>query len=170
VNRRHSAVLAAALAVITLSSCATFNRNDVAARVDGVSLSNAQLSEIVRSDLYATVLQSGIVNGVANGDAMRNLLDGWLKLQLLEESGAFKTVNRATVGAGLAQSNGASWTSAPQSLRDLLVLNEAASQLRTSGALNTDVALQKLSTAQIYVDPRYGRWDPATASVVPLTS
>lgn len=169
-NRRRSAVLAAALALITLSSCATFNRNDVAATVDGVSITNKQLSEIVRSDLYATVLQTGIVNGVANGGAVRNLLDGWLKLQLLEESGAFKTVNRATVSAGLAQSNGASWTSAPAALRDLLVLNEAASQLRTSGALNTDVALQKLSTAQIYVDPRYGTWDPATASVVPLNS
>lgn len=163
-------MLALASCLSLLSSCATFDQNDVAARLNDDSLSTTQLTDIVRSDLYASVLQSGIVNGLVNGDAARSLLTGWLKLHQLEASGVFKDVDRAAVGATLQQSNAETWAAAPEELRDLLVMNEAAAQLATSGALNVATALQPLATAEVYIDPRYGRWDAASSSVVPLSS
>jgi hypothetical protein len=173
VNRRPWglwAVLAGVCALLALSSCSTFNHNEVAAQINGDSLSNAELSQMVRSDLYATVLQSGVVGGLTNGDAARALLDGWLKLQLLEQSGAFKDVDRKAVANGLEQTNGDAWTAAPVVLQDLLVRNAAATQLSTAGTLDTATALKNLATAEVFIDPRYGRWDSASSSVVALNS
>ena len=124
---------------------------------------------MVRSDLYATVLQSGVVGGVANGDAARNVLNGWLKLQLLDQTGVFKDVDRKALANTLEQSNGNAWTTAPVALRDLLVLNEAAKQLSTGGTLDTATALKDLPTADVFVDSRYGRWDSASGLVVPFS-
>ncbi len=169
-NRRLAAVLATTCTLLTLSSCASFNQNEIAARINDDSLSNSELSTMVRSDLFANVLQSEIVGGVANGDATRNLLDGWLKLHLLEQSGVFKDVDRKAVANGLEQSSGEVWTAAPVGLRDLLVLNEAARQLSAGGTLDTATALRDLPTANVFVDPRYGRWDPTSGSVVALSS
>ncbi len=125
---------------------------------------------MVSSELFENVLQSPVVNGLADGDATRNVINGWLKLQLLEQSGVFEDVDRNGVAAQLEQSNGEIWTDAPIVLRDLLVLNEAARQLTASGSLDAPTSLQDLTTAEIFVDPRYGRWDSVSSSVVPLSS
>lgn len=169
-HRRALLFVSGLLAVGLLSSCATFKQNNVAVRLNGDSLTTDHLSDMARSQLYATVLQSGVVGGVANGDAERNVLTAWLKLQLLEQTGVFDSVDRAAVTATLEQTNGASWTAAPAELRDLLVLNEAARQLATAGTLDPPTALAGLATADVFVDARYGRWDPTTISVVPLVS
>jgi hypothetical protein len=159
-----------ATCLLSASSCATFKQNDVAVRLNGHSLTTKHLSDMARSDLYATYLQSGIVDGLANGDAARNVLTAWLKLELLDQAGVFAGVDRSAVSATLEQANGASWAAAPVELRDLLILNEEARQLTTNGTLDPPTALARLATADVYVDARYGRWDPATISVVPLQS
>ena len=125
---------------------------------------------MVSSDLFADVLQSPVVDGLASGDATRNVINGWLKLQFLEQSGVFKDVDRTGVASELEQSKGAIWGDAPSVLRDLLVLNEAAGQLSASGAFDAPTALQPLTTAEVFIDPRYGRWDSVSSSVVPLSS
>lgn len=158
------------LSVVALSSCATFDRNDVAVSVDGDSLSSRHLSDMVRSDLYATVLQSSVQNGVADADAMRVMLNAWIKLHVLERAGIFKDVDRNAVGAGLAKTHGEEWTSAPQSLRDIMVLNEAAGQLSSAGSSDAQAALGNLAAVDVYVDPRYGTWDAASGLVIPLAS
>jgi hypothetical protein len=138
--------------------------------MNGDSLTNSELSAMVSSDLFAAVLQSPVVNGLVSGDATRNVIDGWLKLQLLDQSGVFNDVDRNGVAAELEQSNGAIWGDAPAVLRDLLVLNEAARQLSASGSFDAPTALQALTTAEVFIDPRYGRWDSVNSSVVPLSS
>ena len=109
-NRRRWAVVATACALLTFSfavtSCSGSNQNEIAASVNGDSLSNSELSAMVSSDLFANVLQSPVVNGLADGDATRNVINGWLKLQLLAQSGVFEDVDRNGVAAELEQSNG----------------------------------------------------------------
>lgn len=171
--RRRAALLlivSGLTAASLLSSCTTFKQNNVAVRLNGDSLTTDHLSDMARSDLWATYLQSGIVNGMASGDAARNVLTAWLKLQLLEQSGVFDGVDRLAVSATLEQTNGSTWAAAPAEMRDLLVRNEAARQLTTNGQLDPARALAPLATADVFVDARYGRWDPASFSVVPLDS
>jgi hypothetical protein len=157
-------------ASFALSSCSGSNQNAVAASVNGDSLSNSELSAMVSSDLFADVLQSPVVDGLASGEAIRTVINGWLKLQLLEQSGVFKDVDRNGVASELEQSKGAIWGDAPAVLRDLLVLNEAARQLSASGSLDAPTTLKALTTAEVFIDPRYGRWDSVNSSVVPLSS
>jgi hypothetical protein len=45
----------------------------------------------------------------------------------------------------------------------------ARANVAAAGASDEQVAVS-LANANIYVDPRYGRWDPTTLSVVPLGS
>lgn len=163
-------VISGLLAVGLLSSCSTFKQNNVAVRLNGDSLTTDHLSDMARSQLYATVLQSAIVGGVADGDAARNVLTAWLKLHMLEQTHVFDGVDRAAITTALQQTDGAAWSAAPADMRDLLLLNEAARQLTTSGELDPPTALVGLAKANVYVDARYGRWDPTTISVVPLDS
>jgi len=157
-------------ACLLLSSCATFKQNNVAVRLNGDTLTTDHLSDMARSDLYAKYLQSGIVGGVASGNTTRDVITVWLKLQVLEQSGVFDNVDRGALSATLQQSNTDIWDAAPSEMRDLLVRNAAASQLANNGQLDGPTALAPLATADVFVDARYGRWDPATLSVVPLES
>lgn len=263
-NRRRSAVLATALALITLSSCATFNRNDVAAKVGDRSLSPAAAQA-----LGATGDQS------ASGDQLRQQLTKWIRVTVLEASAgtaasaspltaadldirlgqAINTIagdkaktlyesgltgspvvclaaipvpsaddankvltalasgtsfadaaSQFSTDANLAQTGGivkgqdgnecidpstvnpvvaAALTGAPVGqpvaanldtfsavllLRPYDELQPESQSLIASASIPQDQLDAILNKAKIYVDPRYGRWDPDSDSVVPLSS
>jgi hypothetical protein len=75
VNRRRSAVLVAACALIALSSCATFNRNDDAAKVGDRSLT-AKAAEAL----------AAAGGQPASGDQLRAQLTKWIRVTVLEAS------------------------------------------------------------------------------------
>jgi hypothetical protein len=264
VNRRLLAVLAG-LAAVTLSSCATFNRNDVAAQVGDTTLSATSVKDLVDP-----------ASPAISGDATRTLLTKWITLTALEkslqpdtspsslsaadldtrlqrisatiggekikteyDSGAASspavclaaipvtTIDDATpvlaelssgasfadaarkfsIDEGLAQSGGvltrqdggecfprsevpaefltpitdvpAGTPVAAQigNIAAVLMLRpfdellpESQSLLAGSSQVAPDTLQTIVGDIKIYVDPRYGRWDPATASVVPLSS
>jgi hypothetical protein len=80
VNRRRSASRATACALtslsalVTLSSCATFNRNDVAAKVGDRSLSAEAAQRLAAAGTTAT------------GDQLREELTKWIRVSVLEAS------------------------------------------------------------------------------------
>ncbi len=77
VNRRRSAqtVIAALLSLLTLSSCATFNRNDVAAKVGDRSLSSKTVESLASTG-----------GAAATGDQLREQLTKWIRVTVLEAS------------------------------------------------------------------------------------
>jgi hypothetical protein len=82
VNRRRSplvtagaATLAGALALSTLSSCATFNRNDVAAKVGDRELSQQEVQE----------LAGGTEADPATANALRDELTKWIRVAVIED-------------------------------------------------------------------------------------
>ena len=232
-NRRASAVLATLLAVSALSSCATFNRNDVAVKVDDRSLSPRDAEDLVGPGVEP-----------ASGDQLRGTLTAWILVQLLGEqarteyqsglsssplaclaaiplaspddadevlaalssgtsfadaaaqfssdpalaqSGGVVSVNggECLETASLAPAVSDPLASVPvgQPVRADLDSFSAVLQLRpfddlqlqsqsavASALLDEDQLATVLDAAQIYVDPRYGRWDQPSHSVVPLSS
>ena len=228
-------LLVTAIGVLGLSSCATFNRNDVAARVGNDSLSSSAARALVTPDDQHT-----------SGDLLRQQLTAWIKLDVLDEQ-----QSKAQYAKGLAGSPSVCLAAIPvasfdgttevmSALQSGMSFADAARQfsgntaLASSGgvvlapdgtecmapdglapavatALQTTpvgqpvaadldtfaavlllrpyddlsfesravVAAASVSEAQlavtlagadIYVDPRYGRWNPETLSVVPLSS
>lgn len=238
-NRRRSAVsatlLVTAVGVLGLSSCATFNRNDVAARVGGHTLTASAARALVTPDDQHTI-----------GDLLRQELTAWIKLDVIDESQAkaqyetglagspsvcLAAIPVATIDAtdaimtalqsGMAFADAARQFSANTALASsggvvlapdgtecmppaglapavadalkttpvgqpvaaeldsfsaVLLLRpytelSAASRASVAAASVSELQLASaLAGANIYVDPRYGRWSAETLSVVPLSS
>jgi hypothetical protein len=256
VNRRRSAVLAAALAAITLSSCATFNRNAVAAKVGDRSLSAVsaeglvaatdqaptgdQLRQQLTNWIRVSVLESSTgtaapagpptadgltartkqVVGAIDGGRGKDLYDSGFKgspficlaaIPVLNLDDANKVLAALTSGTSLADAAKQFSTDPTLAQNGGVVTDENGNECLTASTVNTVIteALAKLpvglpaavdlgtltavvairpfntlkpesqrlvaaqaivATASVYVDPRYGRWDPSSASVVPLNS
>jgi hypothetical protein len=75
VIRRRLAVLIFALASIALSACATFDQNDVAAKIGDRSLSAEAVQALATTGDTA-----------ATGDELRDQLTKWIRVTVLEES------------------------------------------------------------------------------------
>jgi hypothetical protein len=76
VNRRRCAALVAACtAAIVLQSCATFDRNNVAAQVDDLSLTAKAAEKLAAND-----------DNAATGDRLRLELTKWIRVTVLESS------------------------------------------------------------------------------------
>ena len=255
-NRRRSAVLAAALAAITMSSCATFNRNDAAAKVGDRSLSAAAAEGLVAATDQAP-----------SGDQIRQQLTNWIRVSVLENSSgtaapagpptadgltartqkvvgtidgakgkdlydtgfsgspyiclaaipvtngddAKKVLAAITAGTSFADAAKQFSTDTTLAQNGGVVLDQNGAECLSSSTVNSTivevlgklpvglpaaddlgtltavVAIRPFNTlkpesqqlvaaqaivakASVYVDPRYGRWDPVSASVVPLSS
>ena len=85
---RRSAVVAAAASLLALSSCATFNRNDVAARVGSHSLSSAGARALITPDDQHTT-----------GDLLRAQMTAWIKLDVVDEQKAKAQYDKGLAGS-----------------------------------------------------------------------
>lgn len=167
-RRPHVALAVAAVAVVSLSGCATFTRNDAAARVDDVTLSRDALGAMLDSDLAGQLLGVQARGGLADGNAARSLVAAWILLTAIDQAGLAEGADLAGVEAALAGQFGDLWLAAPQEMRDLAVLNGAVSTLVNEGRLDQDAAVDALNGADVYLDSRYGVWRPDTISIAPL--
>lgn len=165
---RRALALVTLVASVAFAGCATFDRNDTAAKVDGVTLSRGTLGAMVESDLAGQLLGEQVRGGLADGNATRSLLAAWILLTAVDRAGLAPQADRAGVETELASRFGELWTAAPQEMRDLAVLNGTVSNLVNAGTLDQDAAVAALNAADVYVDPRYGVWRPDTISVAPL--
>jgi hypothetical protein len=86
VNRRLSAVTVAACALITLTSCATFDQNEVAARIDDQRLTPKDAEALAATGDTA-----------ATGDELRAQITKWIRVTVLETStGAVESASPPT--------------------------------------------------------------------------
>jgi hypothetical protein len=94
VNRRRSACTVASLLILvalpTLSSCATFNRNDVAAKVGDRSLSSTAVETLAATGDTA-----------ATGDQLREQLTKWIRVTVLEDANGTAAPTAPTTSSDL---------------------------------------------------------------------
>lgn len=228
-------LLSVAVGALGLSSCATFNRNDVAVRVGNDTLSTSAARALVTPDAEHT-----------SGDLMRQQLTAWIRLDVVDEQQAQAAYAKGIAGSpsiclgAIPVATFAETTDVMTALQSGMSFADAARQysgnpaLASSGgvvlapdgtecmapaglapavsaALQTATVGQPIAAdldtfaavllirpyaelsfesrsavaaasvseeqlavtlagADIYVDPRYGRWSPETLSVVPLSS
>lgn len=74
-NRRRSTILVVACGLTVLPSCATFDRNDAAAKVGDLSLSAKAAQKLAAAD-----------NNTATGDRLRLELTKWIRVTVFEAS------------------------------------------------------------------------------------
>jgi len=168
VIRRLALAAGTVLLVVTLGACSTVTRNDAAAEVGDTELARDDFHAMLDSDLTGQLLGSSARGGLVEGDTARGLLGAWILLTAIEQDGLLAGADRAAVEASLAEQFGELWTSAPASLRDLVVTNAIVTDGINQGTLTQDQAVEALNSVTVFVDSRYGTWQPATVSVDPL--
>lgn len=167
--RRLSIAVCALIGAVVLTSCSQFDRNGVAASVDGTELSQDEMAAMLRSDLGINLLNDGPTeNGFISGAGARGLLSAWIGLTAIDQAGLVASADRAEIDAQLAAQFTTTWSDAPQSMRDLAITNVAVGNAVSTGELEQEAVLGAFDGADIFVDSRYGAWDPESVSVVAL--
>jgi hypothetical protein len=174
IARRLAAVARAltctVLGAATLSSCATFQENDLAASSGDNELSQDELRSMLESDFLDSVLDVRVPgrDGEVIGSGVRDLLGAWIVIGPIEDAGLIDPATLDEARAQVVEQFGPTFDQAPAPLQDLLVKNSAINLRIGDGSLTQDEALGVLAGADVHVDPRYGRWDPELRAVVPL--
>jgi hypothetical protein len=168
VIRRLTIALCALLGAASLTACSTFERNDVAASVNGVELSQDDLQLILESELGADILKEAPVDGSISGASARSVLGAWAALGAIEQAGLTADVDVATIQADLAEQFGTKWTDAPPVMQDLATANVAVGTKVQAGTLSQEDVLAAFAAADVFIDSRYGSWDPTSGRVRPL--
>gem|GEM_PF-2007766 len=170
IARRLAAVACALAGAATLSSCATFEGDDVAASSGDHELSQDELRSMLESDFLDLVLDVRVPGreGEVIGSGVRELLGAWIVIGPIEDAGLIDGPALDEARAQVTERFGPDFDTAPAPLQDLLVKNSAINLRIGDGSLTQDEALGVLAAADVHVDPRYGRWDRELRAVVPL--
>ena len=187
---RRFALAACALAATTsllsvLSGCATFDHNDAAASVAGTEISRDSLQAVTawlaaNPEAAATLRQSAdqaaqnpslvpvdvgneLVDGYATRYVLQVLVHDELLRQFLESAGASPSPDDVTSAAARVDS------SITGDIRDIYVQEEALrSALLGLSADQQAAFFASIPTSEVSVDSRYGGWNNATGTIVPL--
>ena len=168
VHRRLLTILFSVTGLFALSAatsgCSTFSDADAAARVDDTELSPDELSNLV------DVLAQGA--DPSDADLVRQTIGLWVQVEIinngLDDAGTPLTDSQKSDARTQLETQITGFADLPESTADALVRVQA-----TSIAINDVPDFQTLVTeaaaaADIYVDPRFGQFDAADGSVVPL--
>ena len=165
VHRRRLTILLPTVAILAASSlgagCSTVD-NDASARVNDTELRPDQLTALV------DVLAEG---DVTNGDAIRSTLSTWVLVEVagaqLEADGTQLTDDELGAAETLLSDGVPGFADLSESTRDTLV--QARATIEAINGLSDAAAFVQLATANadIYIDPRFGQFDPQ-AGVLPL--
>ena len=176
---RRLALAACALAAATslssvLSGCATFDRNDAAASVGGTEISRDSLDTITdflvanpKADatlrLGVVDVGSGLVDGYATRYVLQVLVHDELLRQFLASAGASPSADDVTAADTRVDS------AITGDVRGIYVQEEALrAALLTLPADQQGAFLASIATSKVSVDSRYGGWDKASGTIVPL--
>jgi len=167
VTRRLVIAAGALAATFALSGCGTFDRNDAVAQVNGVELDQRSFAELANDPTLQSLLQSTVSDDI-DGSNARSLLTGWVVITIVDKAGLVPQDQRTSIDSALATTYGQSFTDASPVVKELLVTNALILQAQQQGAIDTEQVGVALAGADIFIDPRYGRWDGATGAVVAL--
>ncbi len=146
------------------SGCSTFSDADAAARVNDTELSPDQLSSLV------DVLAQGA--DPTDAEVVRQTIGLWVQVEVinagLDNADTSLTDTQMTDARTQLESQLAGFADLSESTADALVRVQATSiaigAIPDAQTLITDAA----EAADIYVDPRFGTFDPVNGSVTPL--
>ena len=165
VKRRLLTILLPLAAASLTAGCATFTDNDVAARVNDVEYSHEQLSGILDAigipEESATDL--GAIRSVTNTLILAASLDAYFETQGIEITDDDRDVATQGLAGELP-----TFLEAPDDIRDLLVDAQARLTLVSQLPDGAQAQFDAISTADVYIDPRIGTFDPATSAIVAL--
>jgi len=163
-------LLIAPLALLAVGSagCSTFSRNDTVASIGDAELTRDDFEDMVDSDLGRQLVNELENDDRVAGDAARQVITAWIVSTGVADVSPIDPAELEAAGSQAEQSFGAAWTDAPEPLRELVRLNSAIGTLNQSGVIDTEAVRTSIIAADVYVDPRYGRWDVASLSVEPL--
>ena len=157
------------LAAATLATgCTTFSDNDAVARVNDVELSSETLAELARS---FPDNNTGVSAAETDATHARSVAGLWIVAHGLEEaltsqglqisqSSVDGAVERLEVVDGFDQLS--------ESANDLLIKLVASQYEFSLLDGGQELIVEALDQLDVYVDPRFGVFDPPTGTIVPL--
>lgn len=160
---RSVLALAAVVATVSLTSCATIESNDEAASVGSHQLTQNQLRAMLESELGQSLIGAVPTDGVVDSNVVRGLIGAWIRSAALNDAGVGQDFDSSELEASLATSQ-TSWDTAPQIMRDLAIDVFSVQELIEQGQLDEATMKASLSAADIDVDSRYGYWNPDTGT------
>lgn len=172
--RRLSLAAAVVVATAALSSCATFDRNDAAATVSGVEISRDSLSDVAdwlaANPQSEAALRLGVVDlgqGLVDATSTRYVLQVLVHDELLRQYLASVDASPSADDVAAAESRVDS--SITGDIRAIYVQEEALRSALLQLPEEQQAAFAAgLPSSKVTVDSRYGGWDNATATIVPL--
>ncbi len=157
------------LAMLGFSSCATFNRADAVATVNGVTLSRSDLAAALKSPILQNALQLPAAIDRTDQSSASTLIDTWVVLNALDRSGAVDLTGD-TERAALAKQFPNDFPQASPAVQRLAVQYTAFRAKIQAGGLDRVELLAAVQAADIHVDSRYGYWDATAAAIRPFGS
>lgn len=155
--RRLAATVTVLLAAGGLSACATFENIDVAAEVNGVQLSVADLDAVVNNEDIAPQV------GQSPGDVSRNVAE--LFIVSVATDDLVTDEQRAGAAAQFDSQAIAGWADVPASVKDVFA---HISVLNGAGIPEEEIRA-RLDAADIYLNPRFGRWNGDVEQLEPMS-
>ncbi len=172
-RRRLSTVLlpaAALLAVASLSACSAADDNDVAARVNDSELSNDELADLVT--IVGTPDPATGTVDPTQGENVRGAIQLWVQVEVigagLEAAGTPVTQAQSDEARTQLESQLPNVEDLSDSTVDTLVTFLALRTVVGAMADQNTFVTEATDAAEIYVDPRFGTFDPAAGTVTPL--
>jgi hypothetical protein len=168
--RRLAPLLLVSTLVVSLAACSATSSERIAAAVGGEELTQSDLDDMLQSSLAGQLLGVAIVDGQAPTSGARDVAATWATLQAVVEVTGFESHDAAATDAVLAERYGADWVAAPQSLKDLLILNEDIGTAANTGEIDGATAVADAREIDVTVDARLGTWDSENFAITPLGS
>lgn len=160
-QRQLAAAVACIAAALTLSSCATFENADVVARSGGEELTETELRGMLESPLaeHPALLGAAPIDGFASGEGVRRVVNFWIGLTAISSAGLLDQAAMDGIREELATQLGAQWTETSPELQDLAVELNTVTIAQQDGSIQPGTVDAAVRAAEIYISPRYGRWD-----------
>ncbi len=153
-----------------LSSCATFNRADAVATVNGKTFSRAELTDALKNPIVRQqIITSPISGDSASQDQAGTIISIWIVLNATEQAGIIDLTGDSQ-RAALAAKFPADFKASSPDMQRLLVQYAAFAEGTTKSTAERTQLLAAIKAANVHVDSRYGYWDPVSASVRPFGS
>ncbi|HAP78285.1 MAG TPA: hypothetical protein DCR14_19655 [Acidimicrobiaceae bacterium] len=156
----------ALLAAVSFSSCSTFDRNDVAAEVNGVELTNDDLANLASTDRLLRLFNTAPPN---EGGRERFIATLWVFLQAANEVGALDAITDDAVIPSLDQTFGNDWRTGAEAEATLIDAVKFKALLDQQ-LLPVDDIRAALTESEVWVSSRVGGWAQDEFAILPFGS
>lgn len=167
-KRRLALSLGALLAAMSFSSCSSVGNADLVAEVSGHELSRDHLEALVNDSVVMSLYNSP-PGGRLAGDLARGLVSNWIILTGVESKGLLDEVTDAQANDLIATQLGSMFAEASPEGAAYIMNIAKITYATQNNTLDADTVNAQLDALDVFVNPRFGNWDPEQRTVVPLS-